>query len=472
MNNPSSVVDKMGDDTLATVNIGAAKGIIELFSNKTKHEDVTYILNNNSSLAKLQDGTDFVNSFMIPGEAIDIAAKKNNKSFILIVCSPPMIEDKDKRNIINFKIFAIEMGTSISNLSRTINITYKNIPKNKNLTCCSWNGTGQPSWETDGCDTVEINNTLTCRCTHLTFFAVLMSDPVGISNSDVKKLTYITYIGCGVSTFFLGIAVFMHVTLRRSKSNKTTKILMNLFVSMFMLNLTFLLNDSITSLNNDPLCKFIAGAIHYFLLSTFTWFAIQGFHLYLQLIKVFNTNIRYYMVKTLVVGWAFPLLVPSVIGGLGKYGNLTINTTDDKPVYMCWITDSSVSYIVNIGYYVAVFIFTSVVFVMVVQKIVYLRKANVGQPKRRSVSKDIFTVAALCGLLGITWGFAFFSSGALLIPSYYIFTILNSFQGFFLFLYYCMTNNNAGESRKSTLRSTVSNIKSTNISDSTVSKSQ
>ncbi|XP_048831430.1 adhesion G-protein coupled receptor G2-like isoform X2 [Brienomyrus brachyistius] len=468
-------MNEMGNATLAAVYMGVVKGIIDVIPKETNPEDMTYILTNNSDFAKIYGGTsvNVLNSFMIPAEAIDIAQKDNNKSFIGILRSPPMIEDQDRQNILNSEIFAIEMGTHISNLSHTINITYTNLSKvNGNLTCCSWNGTGEPSWQPDGCYGEEINNTFVCRCTHLTFFAVLMSNPVKISSSDVIKLTYITYIGCGVSTFFLGIALFMHATLRRSKSTKTTRILMNLFVSLFMLNLTFLLNDWITSLNIVPICIFIAGAIHYFLLSTFTWFAIEAFHLYLQLIKVFNINIRYYMVKILVVGWAFPLLVPFVIAGAGKYGRLTINTTDNMPVYMCWITDPLVNYIVNVGYYVAVFIFTAVVFIMVLQKIVYLRTANVGQPKRRSVSKDAFTVAGLCGMLGVTWAFAFFSSGPLLIPSYYIFTILNSFQGFLLFVYNCMTNNDAGESRKSTLRSTISNIKSSNISHYTVSKSQ
>lgn len=47
----------------------------------------------------------------------------------------------------------------------------------------------------------------------------------------------------------------------------------------------------------------------------------------------------------------------------------------------------------------------------------------------RSTKTNTFSILGLLFLLGITWAFAFFSYGPMLIPSYYIFTILNSFHG-------------------------------------------
>ena len=38
------------------------------------------------------------------------------------------------------------------------------------------------------------------------------------------------------------------------------------------------------------LCKIIAITLHFFLLSTFSWMLMEGFHLYLLIISVFNTS--------------------------------------------------------------------------------------------------------------------------------------------------------------------------------------
>ncbi|XP_050958198.1 adhesion G-protein coupled receptor G5-like [Labeo rohita] len=55
--------------------------------------------------------------------------------------------------------------------------------------------------------------------------------------------------------------------------------------------------------------------------------------------------------------------------------------------------------------------------------------------------KQLMMVLSLFLLFGLTWSVMFFSYGAMIIPSYYIFTVLNSFQGFFLFLYYYHIHN-------------------------------
>lgn len=101
--------------------------------------------------------------------------------------------------------------------------------------------------------------------------------------------------------------------------------------------------------------------------------------------------------------------------------------------HRCWIVDSTVHYAVNIGYYCFVFIFTFSTFIVVLRWICMLRqkKWNSLEKIKRSNTgtTDITTVMGLCCLLGLTWSFSFFSYGALRVPSYYIFTILNSFQG-------------------------------------------
>lgn len=77
---------------------------------------------------------------------------------------------------------------------------------------------------------------------------------------------------------------------------------MNLFVAMFNLNLSFLVNEKITDLGNFGACVAIAAVMHYTMLATFTWFFIEALHLYLSLWKL-PTKIKHYMTKICVAGW-------------------------------------------------------------------------------------------------------------------------------------------------------------------------
>lgn len=96
-------------------------------------------------------------------------------------------------------------------------------------------------------------------------------------------------------------------------------------------------------------------------------------------------------------------------------------------IFRCWISDAIVHQGVNIGYYAGVFIFTLTVFIITVRQIAVLKPAEAQNSS--SIKTNSFSILGLFLLLGITWAFAFFSYGPLLLPSYYIFTILNSFQG-------------------------------------------
>lgn len=98
-------------------------------------------------------------------------------------------------------------------------------------------------------------------------------------------------------------------------------------------------------------------------------------------------------------------------------------------VLRCWITDINVHYIVNIGYYALVFLFTFTTFIILVSWLSCLKRSKGGIVQLNRNSRSIVSVLGLCCMLGVTWGFAFFAYGALQIPAYYIFTILNSFQG-------------------------------------------
>ncbi len=81
------------------------------------------------------------------------------------------------------------------------------------------------------------------------------------------------------------------------------KVHISLVIALILLNLHFLLSAAVAAQASEQLCFYMAVALHYFLLASFSWMALEGFHLYVLLVKVFNIYVRRYLLKLSVVGW-------------------------------------------------------------------------------------------------------------------------------------------------------------------------
>ncbi|XP_057176373.1 adhesion G-protein coupled receptor G6 [Triplophysa rosa] len=69
---------------------------------------------------------------------------------------------------------------------------------------------------------------------------------------------------------------------------------------------------------------------------------------------------------------------------------------------------------------------------------------QINQPAgtRSGLSKDLRAVVSLTFLLGLTWALAFLAWGPVKVFLLYLFSILNSLQGFFIFLFHCLMKEN------------------------------
>ncbi|KAJ3606899.1 hypothetical protein NHX12_026417 [Muraenolepis orangiensis] len=370
----------------------------------------------------------------------------NNTVLVSVFRFNNMGKNEMNSTVLLNEVIAIDMGTNITNLTDTISIHFRNVTEKGTPSCRSWNGEGSlPTWTESGCETLVKGDSIACHCSHLTFFAVIMS-PLNttISAADLKSLTYITYIGCGLSMFFLGVAFFMHFLTRRTKASKSKEILIQLMVALFLLDLCFLTNTWVADFHSTTGCLVMAALMHYSMLATFTWFAMNAFHLCLHFYSGGKIVARRYVLKVSVAAWVTPSLVVVILLILGKYGELAI-TTDGNEIAMCWITNYEIHYIINIFYYAVVFLFTFTTLILVLSWLRLTKKSRVAYVQMGDGSSDMVSLFGLCCSLGVSWGVAFFAYGVLQLPSYYIFTILNSFQGFFLFIYYYKTCHKADE---------------------------
>ncbi|CAG5874195.1 unnamed protein product [Menidia menidia] len=352
------------------------------------------------------------------------------------------------------------LGASVANLSITglkdsVVIKLRNIepvPGNYVATCVYWDfelNSGSGGWNSDGCSVQNSTDDETiCGCNHLTSFAILLAldrEP-SISREQATILTFITYIGCGVSAIFLSITLLTYLTFGKLRKDIPSNILIHLCTALLFLNLVFLV-DAWLALYPDAegLCISTAWFLHYFLLASFTWMGLEGVHMYLTIVKVFNSHISRYMLKFSLLGWGVPMIVVIIViaidknnYGLVSYGRFTDGTSDE----FCWLTNDVAFYVAVVAYYCVIFVFNVIMFILVLVQIRRIKRQNPHNAQHRTTLQDIRSVAGITILLGLTWGFAFFSWGPVNLAFMYLFAIFNSLQGLFIFLFHCAVKEN------------------------------
>ncbi|KAM9356679.1 adhesion G-protein coupled receptor G6 [Symphorus nematophorus] len=307
---------------------------------------------------------------------------------------------------------------------------------------------GQGGWNSRGCETRSISsNRTSCLCDHLTHFAVLLDVSRGhVSKADSQIMTVISYLGCGISSIFLGVTLLTYLAFETLRRDYPSKILINLSAALLGLNMLFLLDSWLSSFSNYGLCIATAATLHYFLLASFTWMGLEAVHMYFALVKVFNTYIPSYILKFCAVGWGVPLAIVSLVLAIDidAYGSIV---TEEAAVMLqstdpfCWLQNDVFFYVTVAAFFLLILLCNIFVFIVVLIQIRRM-KANKLSGNSRGSLHDLRAVAGLTVLLGLTWALGFFSFGPGKVVLLYLFCIFNSFQGFFVFLFHCLMKEN------------------------------
>ncbi|XP_043959937.1 adhesion G-protein coupled receptor G2 [Gambusia affinis] len=360
----------------------------------------------------------------------------------------------DNRTAVSPVLGSSVANLSISNLKEniTFTITHSNLTQDNVTSCVFWNFTkksGSGGWDDTGCFVVSATpEYTTCSCNHLTSFAILLDlSREGIPDpQQAMILTFITYIGCGISAVFLAVTLITYMLFEKLLRDIPAKILVQLCLSLLLLNLVFLLDGWLSSYENVNLCISTAFFLHYFLLSSFTWTGLEALHMYLSIVRVFTPYLSKYMLKFSLMGWGIPLIVVVIIVAVDKnnYGLVPNGKyedgTSDK---FCWLRNDIAFYVGVVAYFLLIFVLCLAVFIVVMVQLSRIKKQNPhNQSPNRSSMTDIRSIIGLVLLLGLTWGFALFAWGEARLAFLYLFTICNSLLGLFVFVFHCAVKEN------------------------------
>ncbi|XP_041798437.1 adhesion G-protein coupled receptor G1-like isoform X2 [Chelmon rostratus] len=397
----------------------------------------------------------------VSGEEVLLVATVINSTFFKL--SPPPGRGRGRAlipvqplhrqgTVLDEIVLAVRAGNiPVRNLSKPIKLNFKHNTQESEQE----DGTGH--WSTDGCDTRDTGTEFICSCNHLSFFAVLVNPVLSVDRSNAVTLTYITYVGSALSVLFTVISLIIYICLQRRRPEKAIGVHMQLTGALLCLHLSFLLCGLLVGRLNENeegwVCRGLGLFLHWSLLATFTWTALEGFHLYLLLVRVFNIYVRRYLLKLSLVGWGLPTLTVMVCGIAGVYGKYILELRDDNnhnsTVQICWMSSQfpqrlSVSYITTVAIPCLVILCNSCMLGLVVFKLWELRRGSGGvestggwktinKEKGSRLWKNSATVLGLSCVLGLPWGLA--SATYISLPGIYVFTVLNSLQGVFMFLW-------------------------------------
>ncbi|XP_073528849.1 adhesion G-protein coupled receptor G6 isoform X3 [Phyllobates terribilis] len=365
----------------------------------------------------------------------------------------------EKKQKLNSYVVACSIGNiSIRDLTDPVKITVKHRSSQEHgePTCVFWDinkNAGNGGWSQSGCRVLinESNaNETVCLCNHLTHFGILMDlqrTQQYIDPQNSKILTFITYIGCGISAICTAATLLTYIAFEKIRRDYPSKILMNLSTALLFLNLFFLLDGWLASFDINELCIAVAAVLHFFLLASFTWMGLEAVHMYIALVKVFNTYIRRYILKFCIIGWGVPAVVVAIVLASthkdSAYGNSMYGQdSDGNGDAFCWIKSNIVFYVTCAAYFGVMFLMNIAMFIVVMVQICGRNGKRTNRSIREEVLRNMRSVVSLTFLLGMTWGFAFFAWGNATLAFMYLFTIFNSLQGLFIFVFHCALKEN------------------------------
>ncbi|KAL6482066.1 hypothetical protein MHYP_G00101460 [Metynnis hypsauchen] len=284
--------------------------------------------------------------------------------------------------------------TANQTLTTPVNFTMKHIAgtdSSGTLSCVYWNNA---EWVVDGCSLLQTNSSHSvCSCVHLSTFALIMQTNALAGKYSDPVIDVIGTIAVAIGLVFLSLALLTFALCHRNpRVTNTARI--NLCISLLLAHLLFLLTQQFLP-NIQPqqmVCAVLAGILHFFFLSAFEWMFIDATVLFIfmkNLTKIRSNEKAGLLWKLLVVvGYAIPLFVVGVSAGVvpGGYGS-------EK----CWLKTGFLWSFLGPVAFILAFI-----------------------------------------ILGCSWILGFFTGDSKALEI--IFLLLNSQQGTFIFLVYCVLN--------------------------------
>ncbi|XP_058584221.1 adhesion G protein-coupled receptor E1 isoform X6 [Neofelis nebulosa] len=353
----------------------------------------------------------------------------------------PLANSQRRLKMNSHVVQGIMTGEKQDGFSNPVIYTLENIePKQtfESPICVSWDtDMAGGRWIPSGCEIHEVSEMYTtCSCYHMMNLAVIMAS--GELTMELP-LHIISHVGLIISLvcLILAIATFL---LCRAIHNHNTYLHLHLCVCLFLAKTLFL--TGVDKTDNQTGCAIIAGFLHYLFLACFFWMLVEAVMLFLMVrnLKVMNyfssRNIK--MWYLCAFGYGLPGLVVAVSAGVQPQGYGMRSR--------CWLNTETGFVWSFLGPVCTIILINSI---LLTCTLCILRQKLSSVNAEVSTLKDTrlltFKAFAQLFILGCSWVLGIFQIGSMASIMAYLFTIINSLQGTFIFIIHCLLNRQVRE---------------------------
>ncbi|XP_041349279.1 G-protein coupled receptor Mth2-like [Gigantopelta aegis] len=249
----------------------------------------------------------------------------------------------------------------------------------------------------------------------------------------------VSVVGLCISLIGLLVTIVTYAVIK-SLQNIPGKNLLSLSSSLFIAELLMIIAPSAEGV--FVLCKGIGVCMHYFFLVAFFWMNVMAADVWFTFSKSFvkaggsgKSSKRFYFYS--VYSWGVPFLI--LVLSLLVDTFLTDSTF--KPDYgmgLCWFTKKN-ALMVFFAMPLFLIILMNIIFFAIASKNIYEARRSSARYLQTSENSSPFLYMKLFFVMGLTWIVGFLASLVARAVLWYLFAILNTLQGFFIFLSFVAT---------------------------------
>ncbi|GIX75116.1 g-protein coupled receptor Mth2 [Caerostris darwini] len=264
-------------------------------------------------------------------------------------------------------------------------------------------------------------------------------------STTTTVLSYITAAGTGVSLafFLVHLVVFALVPdLHNLPGFNLASLCLSLFVSYLILIIPK--DDGIAE--NIPACVSLAALTQFFFLASFLWMSLMAFEVFRSIrnaTKCLRGTTKRFKVKKYILNSCICWGISLVFTAAALIAD-NVEGTDDtyKPMFKesaCWFGSEHSLFAFFAGPVFTLICLNVLLFVLTAYNIFANRMKDLDSSRMAYLKKNFHTYLRLAVIMGVTWMTAVLPLLLKVVWLWYLFAVLNTFQGLFIFIAFTCT---------------------------------